>query len=79
MNPFAKAARLLLRLVAVGVILVCGLLILVELLPLLRHHDSPVVLNRFKIILNTVLFVDGILLLIFSGKLADKIASRMDQ
>ena len=79
MNPFAKAARLLLRLVAVGLILVCGLLLLVELLPLLRHHDSPVVLNRFKIILIAVLFVDGVVLLFFSGKLADKIARRMDE
>jgi hypothetical protein len=79
MNPFAQAARLLLRLVAVGLMLVCGLLLLVELLPLLRHHDSPVVLNWFKIILNALAALAGVVLLFTSGKLADQLARRVDE
>ncbi|MFM2294665.1 MAG: hypothetical protein RLZZ350_1078 [Verrucomicrobiota bacterium] len=76
MNPFAKAARLLLRLVAVGLILICGLNVTLELL---RHRAQHVEINRLKIILNAQLFFDGILLLIFSGKLADKLAQRLDE
>ena len=76
MNPYAKAARLLLRLVAVGLILVCGLNLALEFI---RHRAQHAEVNQLKLIINAVLFVDGVVLLLFSGKLADKIARRMDE
>lgn len=76
MNPYAKGARLLLRLIAVGLVSIGGLNVWIEFL---RHNRQHVELDLTKVILNSLLCLAGLVLLLTSGKLADKIAQRLDE
>ena len=76
MNPYAKGARLLLRVIAAGLILIGGLDVAAEFL---RHRAQHVEVSLGKAILNSFVCLAGVILLFASGKLADKIAERLDE
>lgn len=71
MNPYKKAARFVLRVIAFGLLLIGGLNVTIELF---RRHD----MNLAAVVLNSFAFLAGAVLFLFSGKLADKIADRLE-
>lgn len=71
MNPYKKAARFVIRVIAFGLLLIGGLNVTIEFF---RRHD----LNPAAIILNSLAFLGGAVLFLCSGKLADKIADRLE-
>lgn len=76
MNPYAKAARLLLRLVAAGLVLIAALDIAAEYF---RQRAKNIPPSTSGIIMNALLALAGVILFFASGKLADKIAERLDE
>lgn len=71
MNPYKKAARFVLRVIAFGLLLIGGLNVTIELC---RRHE----MNLAAVVLNSLAFLAGAVLFLFSGKLADKIADRLE-
>ena len=71
MNPYKKAARFVLRVIAFGLLLIGGLNVTIELF---RRHE----MNLAAVVLNSLVFLAGAVLFLFSGKLADKIADRLE-
>lgn len=71
MNPYKKAARFVLRVIAFGLFLIGGLNVTIELC---RRHE----MNLAAVVLNSLAFFAGAVLFLFSGKLADKIADRLE-
>ncbi len=71
MNPYKKAARFVLRVIAFGLLLIGGLNVTIELF---RRHE----MNLAAVVLNSLAFLAGAVLFLFSGKLADKIADRLE-
>lgn len=83
MNPYARAARFLLRIIALSLILIGGLYVAIELSrPLFAFHElgeRHIEINKIVVALNALIFLAGVLLFLFSGKLANKIAQRLDE
>jgi hypothetical protein len=75
MNPYQKAARLLLWLVAMGMILIGGLLAAIELL---NHRVKGMDISAPKLALNSLIFVAGIVLFAVAGKIAVWFAEKID-
>lgn len=71
MNPYKKAARFVIRFIAFGLLLIGGLNVTIELC---RRHE----MNLAAVVLNSLAFLAGAVLFLFSGKLADKIADRLE-
>lgn len=71
MNPYKKAARFVIRVIAFGLLLIGGLNVTIEFF---RRHD----LNLATIVLNSLAFLAGAGLFCFSNRLADKIADRLE-
>lgn len=71
MNPYKKAARFVLRVIAFGLLLIGGLNVTIELF---RRHE----MNLAAVVLNSLAFLAGAVLFLCSGKLADTIAERLD-
>ncbi len=71
MNPYKKAARFVIRFIAFGLLLIGGLNVTIELF---RRHE----MNLAAVVLNSLAFLAGAVLFLFSGKLADKIADRLE-
>jgi len=75
MDPIQKAAQLLLRLIATGLILISGLLIGLEFL---AHRAKHTELNLIKIAALALLCLAGIGLLAASRRLAARLAGETD-
>ena len=76
MNPYAKGARLLLRLIAVGLASIGGLNAWIEYL---RHRNQQVELDTKKVILNLVVCLAGFILLFTSGIIAARLTRYFDE
>ncbi len=75
MNPYAKGARLLLRLIAVGLVSIGGLNVWLEYL---RHRNQHVEIDTTKVIPNSIACLAGMILLFSSGKIAARITRYFD-
>jgi hypothetical protein len=75
-NPFNKAARLILGLIASGLVLIGGLDIVTEVL---RWHIKGGGLGIFKIAINSLVILAGLGILATMGRLAEKLADYFDE
>lgn len=76
MNPYKKGATLLLRLIAVGLILIGGFNFVLELL---RHRAQHVEISVVKIVVNSLVSIAGAALFAFSSKLAARLTDSDDE
>ena len=75
MNPYTKGARLLLGLIAAGLILIGGLLGLLEIV---NHRTHEVPVNYLKVAFHGLLLLAGLILLAGSSKLAARLTDTDD-
>jgi hypothetical protein len=82
MNPYAKAARFLLRLIATGLILIAGLNVGIELV----GHRPPgglgerhFAISTARVVVNSLGFLAGVILFALSSRLAARLTSRLDE
>jgi hypothetical protein len=74
-NPYDKAARLIIALTASGLILIGGLDVVLEFL---RWHIKGGDLDVLKVVINSLVFLAGVVLLALIGRLAARLADYFD-
>jgi hypothetical protein len=75
-NPYDKAARLIIGLTASGLILIGGLDVVLEFL---RWHVKGGDLDVVKVVINSLVFLGGVVLLALIGRLAAWLADYFDE
>lgn len=76
MNPYQKGAKLLLRVMALGMIIVGGMNVALELL---RYRAHPGALSLPQIVLGSIGFLAGVILFLASGKIAARWTQDFDE
>jgi len=74
-NPYDKAARLVIRLSASGLVLIGGLDLVLEFL---RHRFQGTDLHVGTIVVNSLVFLAGVVLFALTGRLAARLADYFD-